>query len=74
FLDNPKDNVAGTGRRKNYRQRIRNIPGRRRRYIYIMGDIFPSYRYMRHRYNTGNRLVLTLLYFHRIAKLSWLVF
>ncbi|MFO7754882.1 MAG: hypothetical protein R6V34_02755, partial [Bacteroidales bacterium] len=74
FLDNPKDNVAGISRRKNYRQRIRNIPGHRRRYIYIMGDIFPSYRYMSHRYNTGNRLLLSLLYLHRIAKLSWLVF
>ncbi|MDZ7739090.1 MAG: nucleotidyltransferase family protein [Bacteroidales bacterium] len=74
FLDNPKDNVAGISKRKNYRQRVRNIPGRRRRFIYIMGDIFPSYSYMSHRYNTGNKVILTFLYLHRIAKLSWLVF
>ena len=73
FLSQPKGNPIQYSRAYNYRQTITQIQGLHRKIIFIVGDIFPSLRFMQSRYNTRNRLLALFYYPHRFGKLIYLV-
>lgn len=71
FLGSPKGNPPGD-KPANYRHIISEIPGFHRKVIYVLGDIFPSFRFMKNRYGCGSNVKAMLYYPHRIGKLMWL--
>ena len=73
FLSHPKGNHAQYSRSYNYRQTIRQIIGLHRKIIFVIGDLFPSLRFMQNRYNTRNKLLALLYYPHRFGKLIYLI-
>lgn len=73
FLSQPKGHPVLYNRADNYRQTIKQIPGIHRRMIYILGDLFPSLRFMKKRYSTRSKLGALLYYPHRLGKLMYLI-
>ena len=73
FLSQPKGHPAQYSRAYNYRQTIRQVKGLHRKLIFIVGDLFPSLRFMQSRYNTKSKLLALLYYPHRFGKLMYLI-
>jgi hypothetical protein len=71
YLGSPKGNPA-RDKPANYRHIIGEIPGFQRKVIYVLGDIFPSFRFMKNRYGCSSNWKAMLYYPHRIGKLMWL--
>ncbi|TAL62377.1 MAG: hypothetical protein EPN88_13370 [Bacteroidetes bacterium] len=71
FLKSPKDNPpldeAGF-----YRHVVSDIPGIHRKFLFILGDIFPSISFMKNRYKCSGSWKVLFYYPHRIGKLLWL--
>jgi hypothetical protein len=71
FLGSPKDNPC-IEKPDVYRQIIKDIPGLQRKFMYVLGDIFPSITFMKKRYGCGSTLKVLMYYPHRLGKLLWL--
>jgi hypothetical protein len=71
FLGSPKNNTA-VNRRQFYRATVKAVPGLHRKIIFLLGDIFPGFRFMKKRY--GKRSVWAVLpyYLPRMGKILWL--
>jgi hypothetical protein len=65
--DNPPDDKAGF-----YRQIVREIPGIHRKFLYVLGDLFPSIAFMKNRYKCKNAWKVLIYYPHRLGKIMWL--
>ena len=73
FLSQPRGHPPQHSRAHNYRQTIRQIRGLHRKLIFIIGDLFPSLRFMKERYGTRNKLAALLYYPHRLGKIIYLI-
>jgi hypothetical protein len=71
FLGSPKGNPP-LDKAAAYRHIISEIPGFHRKVIYILGDIFPSIRFMKKRYCCSGWRAL-VYYPQRIGKIMWLI-
>jgi hypothetical protein len=71
FLGSPKDNPL-LEKHNIYRQIIKDIPGLHRKFLYVLGDIFPSLSFMKNRYGCESTLKVLMYYPHRLGKISWL--
>ena len=71
FLRSPKDNPP-VDKAGFYRHIIGDIPGFHRKFLYILGDLFPSVSFMKNRYKCKNTWKVLLYYPHRIGKVLWL--
>jgi len=71
FLHDPKGQT-GINKGARYRQTIRNIPTLRKKFIFLLGDIFPSVSFMQSRYNTKTRIWACFYYPIRVGKLLFL--
>jgi hypothetical protein len=71
FLKSPKGNLP-TNKASSYKRIIEEIPGLHRKVLYVAGDIFPSVRFMKSRYNCKTGLKAMLYYPHRLGKLFFL--
>jgi hypothetical protein len=72
FLKSPK-NRSVSGNAMIYRKTIHEIPGWHRKFLYILGDIFPTLTFMKNRYGCSSRVRAILYYPHRLGKIVWLV-
>ncbi|MCX6254362.1 MAG: nucleotidyltransferase family protein [Bacteroidia bacterium] len=72
FLKSPKDNLPHDKARF-YRLVIRDIPGLHRKFLFLLGDIFPSVSFMKNRYKCKSNWKVLLYYPHRIGKIFWLL-
>jgi len=72
FLKSPKDNPP-VDKPGYYRQVIDDITGLHRKILYVLGDIFPSVRFMKNRYKCKSTWRVFFYYPHRIGKLWWLI-
>lgn len=72
FLRNPKNNPP-FNKAIVYRQIIKDIPGLHRKFLFILGDIFPSLTFMKKRYKCKSGLAAALYYPMRFGKLLWLI-
>ena len=68
FLKSPKNNRPDRPGYV-YRHIIRDIPGIHRKLLFILGDIFPSLRFMKERYGCSTNLKAILFYPVRFGKL-----
>lgn len=72
FLKSPKDNPA-LDKARYYRHVISDIPGIHRKFIFLLGDIFPSVSFMKKRYGCKSIWKVLMYYPHRMGKVLWLV-
>jgi len=71
FLSSPGSNPPGD-KALMYRNIIRDIPGIHRKILYVLGDLFPSFSFMRKRYNCKSAWKVLFYYPHRAGKVMWL--
>jgi hypothetical protein len=71
FLGSPKDNPV-PDKAEVYRHIIKDIPGIHRKFLYVLGDIFPSVTFMKNRYHCENTWKVLMHYPHRLGKITWL--
>ena len=72
FLKSPKNNKPSHPGMI-YRKTISEIPGLHRKVLFILGDLFPSVRFMKERYSVKSTLKVFLYYPLRFGKLLRLV-
>ena len=72
FLLSPKNNPQAD-RPVIYRKIIEEIPGFHRRFLFILGDVFPTITFMKSRYKCRYSIGALLYYPHRLGKLIWLM-
>jgi hypothetical protein len=72
FLKSPKWNPP-LDKGRYYRNIINDIPCFHNKLLFILGDIFPSVRFMKNRYNCTSTWKAMLYYPHRIGKIWWLI-
>jgi hypothetical protein len=71
FLRSPKDNPPGD-KAGFYRHILGDIPGLHRKFLYVLGDLFPSVSFMKNRYKCKSTWRVLLYYPHRLGKVLWL--
>ena len=71
FLGSPKNNPP-LDRPGYYRKIIKEIPGFHRKFLYVLGDLFPSFSFMKKRYKCNSNWRVLLYYPHRVGKVLWL--
>jgi hypothetical protein len=72
FLESPKNNLP-VEKPKLYRHIINDIPGFHRKFLYVLGDIFPSLSFMKKRYKCKNTWQVLGYYPLRLGKILWLI-
>ncbi len=72
FLKAPKNNPA-PDRAKMYRHHIGDIPGFHRKFLYVIGDLFPTIEFMKKRYACGSGWKALVYYPLRLGKLWYLL-
>jgi hypothetical protein len=72
FLKSPKNNTP-PDKSLFYRDMIKDIPGIHRRFLFVLGDIFPSFGFMKKRYDCTSTCKALLFYPHRFGKIWWLL-
>jgi len=72
FLKSPKDNPP-VDQANYYRHAVSEIPGLHRKILFISGDIFPTFTFMKKRYGVNSNWKVLRYYPHRFGKLWWLV-
>ncbi len=71
FLKSPKDNPP-PDKSVFYRQLVNNVPGIHRKFLFLLGDIFPSISFMKNRYKCSKAWRAIFFYPHRLGKILWL--
>jgi len=72
FLRNPKNNPPGD-KAGLYRHILDDIPGFHRKFLFILGDLFPTVSFMKNRYKCKSTWKVLLYYPHRLGKVLWLL-
>jgi len=72
FLKSPKNNPP-PDHANYYRHAVSEIPGFHRKFLFVLGDIFPSLSFMKKRYGCASSWKVLIYYPHRVGKLWWLV-
>ena len=71
FLRSPKNNPPGD-KAGFYRHILADIPGFHRKFLFILGDLFPTVSFMKNRYKCKSTWKVLLYYPHRLGKVLWL--
>jgi hypothetical protein len=71
FLRSPKNNPSGD-KAGFYRHILAEIPGFHRKFLFILGDLFPTVSFMKNRYKCKSTWKVLLYYPHRLGKVLWL--
>ena len=72
FLRSPKNNPPGD-KSGFYRHILDDIPGFHRKFLFILGDLFPTVSFMKNRYKCKSTWKVLLYYPHRLGKVLWLL-
>jgi hypothetical protein len=72
FLKSPKGNPP-LNKAKVYRHNLRDIPGLHRKILYVFGDLFPTFDFMKRRYRCKSAWQAFLYYPFRWGKLWYLI-
>ena len=72
FLKSPKDNPV-QNRPQVYRHNLGEIPGYYRKLLFVLGDLFPTFEFMKNRYKCKSNLKALFYYPLRWGKLWYLV-
>jgi len=72
FLKSPKDNPV-ENRAQRYRNNLKEIPGIHRKILYFIGDLFPTFSFMKKRYDCKSSWKALLYYPLRWGKVWYLI-
>jgi hypothetical protein len=72
FLKSPKDNPAGD-KALLYQYAFNEVPGIHRRFLFLLGDLFPTLEFMKQRYNCKSGWKALFYYPHRLGKVWYLL-
>ena len=72
FLGSPKNNPP-LDRPGVYRRIIKDIPGFHRKFLFVLGDLFPTISFMKNRYKCDSTLKVLFYYPQRAGKVLWLI-
>ena len=72
FLRSPKNNPPGD-KAGFYRHILGEIPGFHRKFLFVLGDLFPYVSFMKNRYKCKSTWRVLLYYPHRLGKVLWLL-
>jgi hypothetical protein len=72
FVKSPKDNKVAN-KAIFYRHQIGEINGLTNKILFVLGDLFPTFTFMKKRYNCGNKFIAIFYYPHRLGKLLYLL-
>ena len=72
FLKSPKDNPAGDNALL-YHYAFNEVPGIHRKFLFLLGDLFPTLEFMKQRYNCKSGWKALLYYPHRLGKVWYLL-
>lgn len=65
--------VEPIGQKEMFRRNLKSLSGARKKIIFILGDVFPSVRFMKKRYGCRSNLAAMFYYPHRMGKLFWIL-
>ena len=65
--------VVPLSQREMFRRNLQALKSPGKKLIFILGDIFPSVGFMKHRYGCHSSLKALLFYPHRLGKLAWVL-
>ena len=65
--------VESLSQREMFVRNLKALKGRRKKFIFIIGDIFPSVGFMKRRYACRSNLSVILHYPHRLGKILWIL-
>jgi hypothetical protein len=65
--------VIPLSQREMFRRNLQALKSPGKKLIFILGDIFPSVGFMKHRYGCHSSLKALLFYPHRLGKLAWVL-
>ncbi len=65
--------VVPLSQREMFRRNLKALKSPGKKLIFILGDIFPSVGFMKHRYGCRSSLKALLFYPHRLGKLAWVL-
>jgi hypothetical protein len=71
FLKNP-DKGSNYDKPQVYRKILAGVPGLHRKALFILGDLFPTFEFMKKRYGCESRWQTLVYYPHRLGKIFWL--
>jgi Uncharacterised nucleotidyltransferase len=72
FLKSPKDNPP-SDKPAAYRHIVADIKGIHRRFLFVLGDLFPTVRFMKKRYGCSKSWQVFFYYPLRLGKIWWLI-
>jgi hypothetical protein len=72
FLRSPKNNPP-VDKAGFYRHILGEIPGFHRKFLFVLGDLFPYVSFMKNRYKCKSTWRVLLYYPHRLGKVLWLL-
>jgi len=65
--------VGSISQREMFMRNLKALKSTRKKFIFILGDIFPSVGFMKRRYNCRSKVAAFLFYPHRLGKIPWIL-
>jgi hypothetical protein len=65
--------VESLSQREMFRRNLNALKTLRKKFIFILGDIFPSVEFMKRRYGCRTKAAAFLFYPHRLGKIPWIL-
>jgi len=65
--------VESISQREMFMRNLKALKSPRKKFIFILGDIFPSVGFMKRRYNCRSKVAAFLFYPHRLGKIPWIL-
>jgi len=65
--------VESISQREMFMRNLKALKSTRKKFIFILGDIFPSVGFMKRRYNCRSKVAAFLFYPHRLGKIPWIL-
>ncbi|MZQ79713.1 MAG: hypothetical protein GT599_07105, partial [Bacteroidales bacterium] len=67
------ESVGSITQREMFMKNLRALKSPLKKFIFILGDIFPSIGFMKRRYNCRSKMAAFLFYPHRLGKILWIL-
>ena len=65
--------VGSISQREMFMRNLKALKSTRKKFIFILGDIFPSVGFMKRRYNCRSKVAAFQFYPHRLGKIPWIL-
>ncbi len=67
------ESVGSLSQREMFMRNLRALKSPLKKFVFILGDVFPSVGFMKRRYNCRSKTAAFLFYPHRLGKILWIL-